>query len=67
MSKPSAQPLHSLPVDLSSMSLDGGDPSCPAGTQTWPVRRSRGQRKSRGGLESPVLDNLPVSVTFDMK
>ena len=58
-----------LLADLSSMTLDGsaGDPSCPQGTQTWPVRRSRTKKSRGGGPETPVLENLPVSVTFDMK
>jgi len=54
---------ESVVVEIS----DGNDQQSldPGGTQTWPMRGHR--RKPSRGPELPVLDQLPVSVLFDMR
>jgi len=45
--------------------ISDGDQQSSDGTQTWPMRGHR--RKPSRGPELPVLDQLPVSVLFDMR
>ena len=51
---------ESVVVEISDASQQSSD-----GTQTWPMRGHR--RKPSRGPELPVLDQLPVSVLFDMR
>jgi len=54
-------------VDAESVvvEISDGDQQSTDGTQTWPMRGHR--RKPSRGPELPVLDQLPVSVLFDMR
>jgi len=51
---------ESVVVEVSDADQQASD-----GTQTWPMRGHR--RKPSRGPELPVLDQLPVSVLFDMR
>lgn len=51
---------ESVVVEISDSDQQSSD-----GTQTWPMRGHR--RKPSRGPELPVLDQLPVSVLFDMR
>jgi len=51
---------ESVVVEISDSDQQSTD-----GTQTWPMRGHR--RKPSRGPELPVLDQLPVSVLFDMR
>jgi len=52
--------VESLVVEIGDADQQSSD-----GTQTWPMRGHR--RKPSRGPELPILDQLPVSVLFDMR
>ena len=60
---PTLTPATLYLADLSNVALESDN--CPSGMQTWPIRRHK--RKASRGPELPVLNQLPVSVTFDMR